>query len=41
MGEKENDIQLDTPGTMVPCDIMRSRARPITPKNHHTHASIA
>ena len=26
--------------TMVPCDIMRSRTHPITPQNHHTHASI-
>jgi len=40
-GKKENDIQPDTPGTMVPRDIMRSPARPITPQDHYTHGSIA
>ena len=38
---RKNDIQPDTPGTMVPCDIMRTRTRPITPQDHHTLASIA
>jgi hypothetical protein len=36
---RENDIQPDTPGTMVPRD-MRSRTSPITSQNHYTHASI-
>jgi len=38
---EKNDIQPDTPGTMVPCDIKISRTRPITTQNHYTHASIA
>ena len=41
MGNKEKDIQTDTPRTMVPCNIMLSRTRPITPQDHYTHASIA
>jgi len=28
-------------GTMVPCNIMISRTRPIMPQDHYTHASIA
>ena len=40
MGEK-NHIQPDTPGTIVPRDIMRSRTHPITPQDHYTHDSIA
>ena len=40
-GIKKNDIQPDTPRTMAPRDIMRSRTRPITPQDHYMHASIA
>jgi len=41
MGNKEKDIQPDTPGTMVPCNIIIARTRSITPQDHYTHASIA
>jgi len=34
-------VQPDTTGTIVPCDIVRSRTRSTTSQHHYTHGSVA